>query len=201
MWVYSFSFIWPRTVLYLVSSAVLVLYFVPGCPTSINHISITHTRAVYLQRAICLFSSLLVYSPLPIHLLPVCLTALHPCLYSCLSWDLPSKQTLHFQLFQFTTTGAAGYCLNICRCSCDYARTTGCVLKAGINTQAQQCIHLPPKIPYPLMLCSCLNLVPLLRGTSREHSSNLNTRISIWSKLWVCVRASEQDRERKRGIQ
>lgn len=42
---------WPRNVLYLLlSAASLDLYGVPGCPTSVNHISMCHTSpsAVYL---------------------------------------------------------------------------------------------------------------------------------------------------------
>lgn len=54
-----YSFIpYIRIVLYLISSAVLVLCCVPVCPTSVNHISISCTTlsVVYLQRAINLFS-------------------------------------------------------------------------------------------------------------------------------------------------
>lgn len=64
----------------------LVLYFVPGCPTSINHIilpTLVFPTDVYLQRAICLFSSLLVSLFVSIHLLLLSLCCLaHPLFIS-----------------------------------------------------------------------------------------------------------------------
>lgn len=50
VWVYIFiPYTGLRIVLYLISSAMPVLYFVPGCPTSINHISIAGTPQPHPQ--------------------------------------------------------------------------------------------------------------------------------------------------------
>lgn len=201
---------WPRIVLYLVSSAVPVLYRVPGCPTSINHISISCATplAVYLQRAICLFSFLLPSSS-PSHPSPsgICSFAQLPVLSVVRSWNIcvfPRGVPGRICIFSHCDSGGQVqfvFRCNTCRCCWMWMCACVCVWDWGKRThththgQKQKLTLLPSHFPS----AEAASAMSIFTGEQlREHGSNVNARISIWSELWVHEWVSEQDTERER---